>query len=129
VVRNKVGQQRNNPPEVAFPPGKGASVTMFGVKINVCPGESIQAAYKRKTKQELSVAVKKWKSNNKKIPLPDSKTGEWRLNFGRYINVKEGEGDTECYLKQTRWNYDDDAEAWEQESRRVKEEKLNDGRK
>ena len=128
-MRNKVGQQRNNPPDVAFPPGKGASVTMFGAKINVCPGESIQAAYKRKTKQELSAAVKKWKSDNKKIPLPASKTGDWRWVFGRYINVKEGENEATCYLNQIRRNYDDDAEAWEQEGRRVKEEKLKDGKK
>jgi hypothetical protein len=64
-----------------------------------------------------------------KIPLPVSKTGEWRLIFGRYINVKEGEDGADCYLKQTRRNYDDDAEAWEQESRRVKEEGMKDGKK
>ena len=100
------------PPAVAMPPGKGASVTMFGAKINVLPGELIQAAFKRKTKQELSATVEKWKSENKKIPLPASKAGEWRLIFGRYINVKEGEDEGECYLKQTRRNYDDDSEAW-----------------
>jgi hypothetical protein len=110
-----------NPPAVAMPPGKGASVTMFGAKINIRPGESIQAAYKRKTKQELSAAVKKWKGENKKIPLPAAKTGEWRLIFGRYINVKEGEVEAACYLEQTRRNYDDDADAWNQESCRVKE--------
>jgi hypothetical protein len=112
------------PPAVAMPLGKGASVTMFGAKINIRPGESIQAAYKRKTKQELSAAVKKWKGDNKKIPLPASKTGDWRLIFGRYINVKEGEEELECYLKQTHRNYDDDAEAWEQELRHLKEKKL-----
>ena len=117
-----------NPPAVALPPGKGASVMMFGAKINVRSGESIQAAFKRKTKQELSAAVKKWKGDNKKIPLPASKTGEWRLIFGRYINLKEGEDEAACYLTQTRRNYDDDAEAWEQESRRVKEEKLKEGK-
>jgi hypothetical protein len=118
-----------NPPAISIAPGKGASVMMFGAKINVRPGESIQAAYKRKTKQELTAAVKKWKTDNKKIPLPASKTGEWRLIFGRYINVKEGEIEAECFLKQTHRNYEDDAEAWDQELRRVKEEKLKEGKK
>jgi len=112
-----------------MPPGKGASVIMFGAEINVRPSESIQAAYKRKTKKELSAAVKKWKSENKKIPLPASKTGEWRLIFGRYINVKEGEDEAGCYLTQTRRNYDDDSEAWDQELRRVKDEGMKNGKK
>ena len=73
--------------------------------------------------------MKKWKGDNKKIPLPASKTGEWRLIFGRYINVKEDEGEAECYLTQTRRKYEDDAEVWEQESRRVKEDGMKEGKK
>jgi hypothetical protein len=55
------------------------------------------------------------------------KAGEWWLIFGRYINVKEGEGEARCYLKQTPRNYDD--ETWEQESRRMKGEKLKETKK
>jgi hypothetical protein len=58
------------------------------------------------------------------IPLPASKTGEWRLIFGRYINRKEDEDEAACYR-----NYDDDSGAGEQESRRAKEEKLKVAKK